>query len=64
MELEKLKKDYHQKEAQFEEVKIDRDRLSKEINQNVQDKEKAESAKRSYEVCLRNDLVWSYTWRA
>lgn len=52
MELEKLKKDFQKQGSNLDEVKAERDRVSKELDQAMQDKSKAESAKRSYEVCL------------
>ncbi|KAI8578941.1 hypothetical protein K450DRAFT_244217 [Umbelopsis ramanniana AG] len=50
MELEKLRKAHQQQLDELAEVKIEKNRISKEIDQALQDKEKAESAKRSYEM--------------
>ncbi|KAG2186000.1 hypothetical protein INT43_002438 [Umbelopsis isabellina] len=50
MELEKLRKVYEQQIHKYDEVKSDLDQVSKEVSQAVLDKERAESAKRSFEM--------------
>ncbi|KAH8549668.1 hypothetical protein BGW37DRAFT_502171 [Umbelopsis sp. PMI_123] len=50
MELEKLRKAHQQQLEELAEVKSERNRISNEITQAQQDKEKAESAKKSYEM--------------
>lgn len=56
MELEKLRKAHQQQLEELAEVKTEKNRISKEIDQALQDKEKAESARRSYEVWEPNHL--------
>jgi cell division protein FtsB len=58
MELEKLRKAHQQQLDELAEVKTEKNRISKEIDQALQDKEKAESAKRSYEVWKSNDIFF------